>query len=300
MPLMERTYCLLIALLLIGSGSEAQSFSDLGVLSGSGLTVLPTATVIPNTEFRAQWSRVEYVKDNRKGMNVIGLGIGLSTNLEAYMRLTSEQVGVMQSELAYGFGGKFQLPVLVPLLRRVAIWGEQTTSDQVSTEALFPSDAIRAGLIATVDSNVISPTMMAGFSRIGVTNQVLLGAGATVALGNRAQMGLEVMYGYLDLQSLQAAVTASARVFPNVSLHVSPGYIKTSSVSMWSVTFGVSLTTADIDFYPRVVDAKPDEYKLPSIDEIEQESSNVPAGGGSSDGASPPQPAELPEERPND
>ncbi|GEM_PF-1949711 len=286
MSLIARSYCLIVLSLVMIRGSHAQFFTDQGLFSGSGLTVMPTATVVPAAEVRLQYSRVDYLKGGRRGLNVIGLSAGFSSSLEAYMRVSGEQVGGPQSLVAYGFGGKFRLPVLVPVVRRLALWAEATASDQYHPTALYPSDAFRAGVTATFDSNGIHPTILIGFTTLQDRTRPLVGAGMTIAAGNHAQVGVEFVHGYLGLNSAQMASTASFRVFPNISLHASPGYLSMPGASTWTFSFGISCTTSDVDFHPVYEEKKENEFILPSIEEIEKERKQEPSGDGSVPGGS--------------
>ncbi len=262
-------------------GSFAQLFTDQGLFSGSGLTVVPTATVVPASEFRLQYSRVDYLRGERGGMNVIGLSAGFSSSVEGYMRVSGEQLGGPQSQVAYGFGGKFRLPVLVPVVRRLALWAEATASDQYYRSALYPADAFRGGVTATFDSNGIHPTLLIGVTSVQEQTRPLVGAGVTMAAGNHTQVGMEFVHGYLGLNSAQAAATASFRVFPNISLHASPGYLSMAGVSTWTISFGISCTTTDVDFHPVYEDKTGNEFILPSIEEMEKEGKQNPSGDGS-------------------
>lgn len=286
MSLVRGSYRLLLLLLLMASVSNAQLFSDQGVMSGSGLTIVPTATTVPSSEFRVQYARMDYLKKGLKGMNVFGLSVGLSSSMEAYMRITGEQLGTTQSQVSYGFGGKFCVPADLPIIRRLALWFEETTSDQTLNSSLYPHDAMRGGLIATLDSNGVHPTIFLGASRIDGKLQPLVGAGVTIAMGSNAQIGLEIMRGYLELKSLQIVGSASIRVFPHISVQVSPGYLKTTTLSTWSISLGLSGTSSDIDFHPVFEKPKDDEYIVPSIDEIEKgEQQNPSDNGGGGNGS---------------
>lgn len=265
---------------MIVCGSDAQLFTDQGLLSGSGMTVIPTATVVPTAEFRLQYSRISYLMSGGNGVNVISLSSGFSSSLEGYMRVTGEQLGLSQSQLAYGFGGKLRIPALLPVVRRLALWMETTSSDQYYPSRIFPSDAFRTALTATIDSNGIHPTILVGMTRMENLIRPLVGAGVTIAAGNHVQVSLELVHGYFGRKSAQAAATASMRIFPNLSLHASPGYLSTPNISTWTFSFGISCSTTDIDFHPVYEEVKGDEYILPSIEEMEKDGQQTPTGGG--------------------
>jgi hypothetical protein len=267
---MTLLYGLLAFSLLLSAGAAAQTFTDQGLLSGSGMSILPTATIVPPTEFRVQLSRVDYLGSAKQGMNVFGMGVGLSTAIEGYVRVTGEQLGFNQSQIVYGFGGKIRVPLLLPVVRRAAIWAERTTSDMALPSNIYTPDALRAGVIVTADSNGIHPTFLVGMTRIGELTRPLVGAGVTIAAGNTSQVSLELVHGYLGRKSFMAAGTFSHRPFRNIAFHATPGYLTTPTASSWTISLGFSLATADIDFHP-VYDVEPtDEFILPSIEELER------------------------------
>lgn len=283
MSLKSYTYSLGITLLLTVGNCNGQLFSDPGMMSGSGLTVIPTSTIAPPMEYRVQLMRMNYLRKNSRGMNLLSLTAGLSTTLEGYIRFSSEQSGTFTSQIAYGFGGKFSIPVLLPVVRRMALWTEVTSTDQTVTSAIFPSDAFRAGAIATLDSNGIYPSLLVGISRVGTGSDILLGAGVMIAAGNKKQIGFEIVHGYLGHRSFQITSSASMRVFRNIALQVCPGYLTAPSGSTWTISLGLSFSTTDIDFHPVAEEIKGDEFILPSIEELErQEKKGQPAPEGSS------------------
>ncbi len=273
MSLTTRIYGILTLVFLLSTGSKAQLFTDQGVFSGSGLTVIPTATVVPSNEFRIQCTRLTHFQSEKNGLNVFGLSSGFSSTLEGYIRLTSEQTPSVSSQIAYTFGGKFRLPFMVPLVRRVAFWFESTESDMSPASTLYPTEALRYGAVATFDSNGIHPSLLLGVSKLDGKFRSLIGAGVTVATSHTTQVGLEVMHGYLTSRSLQVYASGSARLFPNISVQISPGYVTTSAQSSWMVSIGISCSTADIDFHPQSeAVANGEEFQMPSFEEIEKQS----------------------------
>lgn len=245
-------------------------FTDQGLMSGSGLTILPTATIVPPMEFRVQGSRIIYFKKASTGVNVIGMSAGLSSALEGYTRLTSEQSGSFASQVAYGFGGKFRVPRRIPVIHQLALWADITSTDQPSGSTIFPSEALHAGITATIDSNSIHPTVLLGISAFGGATRVLAGAGVTIGSDKNTQLGFEVLHGYLRVQSTQFAMSGSLRIMPNISFHLSPGYLAMPGVSTWTFLLGVSMSTADVDFHPVYEKKQGDEFILPSIEDIEK------------------------------
>ncbi|TAK51074.1 MAG: hypothetical protein EPO24_16190 [Bacteroidetes bacterium] len=269
---MKRIYIVGAVTVLFSLGSYGQLFTDQGLFSGSGLTVVPTATVVPPSEFRLQVSRVQHVQDTELGINVIGVGYGLSSTLEGYVRLTGEQFGSAFSQVGYSFGGKFRVPMLIPGIRRLAFWVESTNSDMYQQPAAYPTEAFRYGAIATFDSNGIHPSLLLGLARLNNKTRPLIGAGVTYAVSQRSQIGFEVAYGYLNSTSVQIIASGATRVFKNISVHFSPGYVSSLATSSWMLSMGISFSTTDIDFHPKTEVAPLDEFQLPSFEEIEKQS----------------------------
>ncbi|HTK81356.1 MAG TPA: hypothetical protein VL633_03620 [Bacteroidota bacterium] len=271
MSLTSRIYCLVLLLTAVSAGG-AQTFSDLGLMSGSGLVVLPTATIAPPSEFRLQYARVDFLNKRYLGVHTMSLNCGLSSNAEAYIRFTGEQIGTTNSQLGYGFGGKITIPGELPVVRRLSGWIESTMSDEDQHDGFFPVEAFRAAAVATPDSDGVHPTFLAGIASIEHESAPMFGAGVTVTLGHGAQAGLELIEGYLGRNSYQAIGSLAFRVLPNISLHASPGYYSTSSAASWVLTLGITCTTAGIDFKPSAEEKKRDDFMLPSIEEIEKQS----------------------------
>ncbi len=274
---MKLVLSITIAVLLLSCVAQAQQFTDQGLFSGSGLVVLPNATVIPSSEIRAQFSRSNFLQNTGGYLNLIGLGCGLSSNLEGYLRISSEEFAASSSDgqVSYSFGGKLRLPMLVPYVRHIALWMESTNSDMdVVQTPMFPVDAVRYGAIATFDSNGIHPTALLGMAKIHDVWSFMYGGGVTFAQSHTTQYAVEVLHGYLDPGSWQFNTSASVRAFSNVSLVFSPGYISSHNRSSWMVSIGVSVSTEDIDFHPVVQEEESkDNFVLPSFEDIEKQSS---------------------------
>jgi len=247
------------------------SFTDQGMFNGSGLTILPTATIAPPSEFRLQYSRLGIADRSSSGMNVIGLSTGFSSNVEGYSRFVGEQAGSSISQETYGFGLKVLAPFDVPIFRRVAVWVDRTISNRNDPTALFPTDAIRYGAIATLDSDGIRPTVMMGMSSFNGVANALEGAGLTIAASHYAQIGFEAVNGYFGEKSLQIIATGAFRIFSNVSVQLSPGYLSIPGFNSWTVAFGISCSTADIDFHPSFERKQEEEFIIPSIEDIQRE-----------------------------
>jgi len=266
---------LLIILSQVAAGRvSAQMFTDQGVMSGSGLVMLPTATVAPSSEMEFQYSRLGFMQDGSSRVNIFSLNSGFSTSVEGYVRLTSEELRTVSSQISYSFGAKFRYPGDLPVVRRLAFWGESTFSDMENQTkpALFPTQATRWGAAVSVDSNGFRPTFFAGgFEHQGVIT-AMAGAGLTVALGHRGQLALEYMYGYFGPSTDHGAVTTSLRILPDISLHLSPGYITAGALRSWMFSAGISFSTTDIDYHQiKEPGSVKDEFSLPSLDDLEHQ-----------------------------
>ncbi len=268
-------YITLMVILLQGIG-HAQEFTDPGLFSGSGLVVLPNATVIPASELRIQFSRSSLLQRNGGNLNLVGVGCGLSSNLEGYLRISGENVGSLSaSQVSYSFGGKLRLPILFPYVRHIGLWMESTNSDMDAKTTTFPVDAVRYGVVATFDSNGIHPTALLGMATINNEWSLLVGGGVTFAQTHSTQYGIEIIHGYLDPRSWQFNASASVKAFSNISFLLSPGYVSSRTISSWIVSVGVSVSTADIDFHPAVHEEETkDNFVLPSFEDIEKQSSD--------------------------
>jgi len=255
--------------------ASAQLFTDQGMMSGSGLSLLPTATTAPASEMQVQATRMSFLSTSPERANIVGLTFGLSTSLEGYFRITSQEIQTSTSEISYGFGGKFKIPGTVPILHRLALWGESTISDmgEQSIPTIFPAQANRGGITASLDSNGFHPTLFFGGIQLDHIVTPMAGAGFTLALGHSAQAGLEAMWGYLEQGSMQAAFSGSVRLYSNISLHIIPGYLTTTAAKGWMISAGISFSSTDIDYHQvRGDDNDKDKFLLPSIDELEHQS----------------------------
>jgi len=263
-----------VLVLLAVHTSSAQLFTDQGMMSGSGLMILPTATIAPASEMQVQYSRLTFLQNNSPRANVLSLSCGFSSSLEGYARFTSEELRTISSQSAYSFGAKFRFPGSFPVLRRLALWGESTFSDMQpeGKPSLFPVGATRGGIVASLDSNGFRPSFFIGGSQINNSFSPLIGGGITIALGHRAQLGGEFLQGYFGKNTNQSILTGSVRIFSNVSLHISPGYFSADSFNGWMISGGFSLFTADVDYHQvNDVSENKDDFRLPSIDELEKQ-----------------------------
>lgn len=260
-----------LGLCVCGGSAQAQFFTDQGMLSGSGLAAVPTASLAPAAEFRVQYFRLSRLDAGSRGLNVFGMSTGFTETLEGYARLSGEQSGTPLSQISYTFGGKFRYPGLLPVVRRLAVWAERSMSDRIEPSAVFPADAFRSGITVTFDSNGIHPSLFLGLSNTRDDLHPMVGAGVTFAVSHSAQLGVDLVHGYLGRNSAQISGMASFRVFSNVSLHVSPGYLASGGIHASTIAAGISCSSADIDFHPVIEKRKTEEFILPSIEELEKQ-----------------------------
>jgi hypothetical protein len=251
----------------------AQNYAELGVMSGTGVVFMPTSSVSPNAQFRVDGSRIGLFQQGGHGLNLISISSGLSRFVEAYLNFTNEQSGYAQSTTAMNIGGKFTLPVIVPLIKLVSLWGEFATSQSEDHSQLYPLKYSRAAIIVTPFTNGIRPSILIGTAKPQNTGGDLMTGGSLVVSPNHTtQLGIEYLHGYAGDGTNDITLNGNVRLFSNISLHAGPGYVSRPTVSGWIWTIGLSLSSSDVDFHPVIVEHK-SEYRLPSIEEIEKESS---------------------------
>ena len=258
------------ALLFCAAVLQAQTIGAGGTMSGSGLLLLPAVAATPASQFRLHTSRVEYLRAQTGGMNVMELTTGLSSHLEAYVRLAAERSIPGRSVLAPGFGGKLILPFEVPLAGTVGLWADAHQPDGEERSPLFTARAVRTGLVVKPSGNGFQPAVVGGVAVIDGERHLLAGVAVATALDHDWQIGLEGAYGYLGKQTGVVAGTAHARVFPHVLLQMSAGAVTGAGALLPLLSLGVSVSTADIDFAP-VVKTEGPEFRLPTIEEMERE-----------------------------
>jgi hypothetical protein len=262
----------LTALLLLFSGGtvSGQTFAGAGSMSGSGLVLLPSAAATPASQFRLHATRLEYLSPAAGGANVMVLTSGLSSHLEAYVRIVAEQPSAGSSVLAPGFGGKLLLPVQVPGAGTVGLWGETQQPDRPERQPVLAAKAVRGGVLAMPFQNGVQPTIIAGMANIDGETHPLAGVAVAFPLGHHLQLGVEAVYGYLGEKTGSAAWTMNARIFPHVLLQAGAGAFAQPGSTLLTASFGISFTTSDVDFLPVVKTGEP-EFRLPTIEEMERE-----------------------------
>ena len=105
----------------------------------------------------------------------------------------------------------------------------------------------------------------------------MAGAGVTLAVSHDVQLGAEMIHGYLGRNSAQIGLSGAYRILPNISLHVTPGYMSTTSGSTMTLSLGIACTTAGIDFHSAQAEEKKEEYIVPSFEDIEKQLKQAPA-----------------------
>ena len=257
------------AILLTVSLGLGQTYTELGMMSGSGLVITPTNIVSPMSEFRINLGRFGRTTDSHLGYNLIAVSMGFSPILEAYARFTSEQAGNAQSFGALGFGGKLLLPVQLPVVKVVSIWGETSMSEMEDQGVLVSPRTSRIAILNTpVWTDFLRPTIIVGGMKYdGQKMELMAGGNVVVSPGNGLQFGLEYIHSYSGAGSHHASVTGAFRVLPNLCLQGGPGYVSNGKYDGMMWAFGISLGTAGADFRPAPA-KRTDDYVLPSIEEL--------------------------------
>jgi hypothetical protein len=237
----------------------------------SGVVLFPTATTLPKAQFRVSAGRMTYAGDGTSGLNVIGLSGGLSSHVEAYVRVNEDQSGKGGSLISYAYGAKLRLPFPLPLVEGLSLWGESVTADRPAAGELLPTNLLRTGFTTLLVQNGIRPQIFLGATFRDHHTEIMGGGGITVAMGHTLQLGAEALYGYAGPESGQAMATGAFRVFSGVCVQAAGGYLNTRDRGTAVISLGVSIGTADIDFAP-VVEEKRPEFKMPTLEEMEQQS----------------------------
>jgi hypothetical protein len=206
-------------------------------------------------------------------MNLFSMGYGLSTNVEGYVRLTGEQLGTLSSLPSFGFGLKGLLPFSPGPVSAAALWFETTTTDDVQRSRFFPAKASRGGAGVSFGGDELKPSVFGGVSSVDGDLSVMAGAGLAYAPWSSLRLGIEALRGYAGDRSLLAGMDAALRVAPHIVILASPGYLQTPAGRTWTVSFGIALSTLDVDFRPTAVRLNKDEFQLPSLEDIMKEPS---------------------------
>lgn len=270
MSLILRTTGAVVLLLAAIAAGQAQLFTDQGLMSGSGMMIVPTTATAPVAEFSLQSARVEFLRPGERGMNVVTFVGGFSSHVEGYLRLTGEQIGMPSSMMSYSFGVKMRSPISLPVAEQHALWLESGSTEQEMQRAVYPPNVFRGGIVLAFGTNGINPVALAGVASVEGNISPLIGGGVTYAAGHDAELGAELLYGYAGSRTLHAVLDAAIRVLPHVSVHAMPGYITSPTASTWLFSIGLSFSTADIDYHPERV-SNNGEFVMPSIEDVERE-----------------------------
>ena len=264
------TYCLNI-LLFSPVIAGAQIMTELGMMGGSGMIYTPTTTIVPESHFRLDMTRMSLTQSNAGGVNSYSMTGGLSTNMEVSAKFQSVQVGTAFSPSFIGFGGKFVLPFYLPFKSRTAIWAENVSTANLNNSAFFPSNVTRALIVVqpalfwNFNANLI-----AGITSVDDARRLSVGCNASVAVSERVKIGGEFLANYYGRSDREESVLILFRALPNIAVQFSPGYLQSPVLSSWMFSLGVSVSTASIDFK---IPERPKEKSnvIPSFDELEKQ-----------------------------
>ncbi len=262
-----KTYCLLILSVCGLVSATAQTFNEQGLMSGSGYVFLPAINVAPISQFRIQAGRLDLLRSGQRGVNVYTMQAGLSSNLEIYLKLTSEQAGMITSLNSFGIGGKLQMPFKPPLFNQAALWVESVSSPISNEQAYLPQNIFRGAILANTEIVGLKPIVLCGISKRDKVIKPLGGVGANFSLNNFIKLGGEMMYNYAGQNDVQGLLSGTIRIISNIGLQISTGYTASPTLSSWLLSAGISIGTADIDFTQKL--EKPPPVIVPSFEEME-------------------------------
>lgn len=258
-------------LMLAAVGAGAQTYSDQGLTGSSGIILFPTSTIAPKAQFRFQAGRMSFLGGGLSGVNVIGISGGLSSHVEAYVRLHDDQSGSSGAVASYGFGAKLQVPFAIPVVEELSLWGESVTTESLPAGSVYPTDLVRTGVTTLLIRNGVKPQVMVGVTFIDHRTTILGGAGVTFAASRIVQLGAEVLYGYAGSRSIHAMGSGAIRLVSGLCLQVGVGHLSTPERGTGLLSVGLSFGTADVDFAPVVEEKRPD-FRMPTLEEMEQDS----------------------------
>lgn len=262
-----KTYCLLILSVCGLVSATAQTFNEQGLMSGSGYVFLPAINVAPISQFRIQAGRLDLLRSGQRGVNVYTMQAGLSSNLEIYLKLTSEQAGMITSLNSFGIGGKLKIPFQPPLFDQAALWVESVSSPISNEQAYLPQNIFRGAILANTEIVGLKPIVLGGISKRVKVIKPLGGVGANFSINNSIKLGGEMMYNYAGQNDVQGLLSVTIRIISNIGLQISTGYTASPTLSSWLLSAGISIGTADIDFTQKL--EKPPPVIVPSFEEME-------------------------------
>ena len=262
--------CFLAMGLLSIAKADGPTFIEQGVMSGSGFTFFPSATPSPVGDFRIQMGHLQLLGKQR-GLDILTISGGFSTHLETYMKLSSEQQGTPFSLLSFGFGGKFKIPVTLPVIEKITLWTESVTTEEHKTSAINPPAVKRIASIFCMGSYKFRSVGIVGLSETEQNSHPLYGGGFVFSPLHSVQLGVEYLHGYADENSEFIIVNISSKVFDNIGVYVNPGIMNIAQRKVFSLSAGISLTTTALDFLPEA-GGNGHQIKIPTFEEIQKQS----------------------------
>jgi hypothetical protein len=262
-------FCVSIANGKQNGNGNGYIFSEQGMMSGTGLTFLPTVAITPNANFRVHFGRMQLTNE-RRGINVMTMSGGFSSHLEAYLKLSAEQQTQSPfSILSFGFGGKFRIPITLPFVEKIAVWYESSMSEDIRRSEMYPPNITRSGAIVSLDMNTFRIVSLFGACQYKNNVNPLLGGGIVIPVFPSLHLGIEYLRGYSQQSSQLVVANVATKIFSNVGFYINPGYIQLPSRTLWSIVAGFSLTSAEINFLP-VTNGNGNGIKIPTIEELEK------------------------------
>ena len=244
------------------------TFTDLGISGGSSIVIVPTISIAPSSQLRVNMGRVDFLRSGMKGYNVFSLHGGFSTNLETFISMYSEQTGAISSDVSYGIGGKFLLPVSIPAIGNLAVWCETISSPFTSQKGLFPKNITRFFFISGRSIGSFNPILIAGAMNINHKYLPVAAVGGTYPLTSEFKIGGEGIYNYFGMREKQGMLSGMVRMFSNISVQMSGGYMYSKPISSWIFSAGLSLATTDLNLSPKPSAAP--KVIVPSFEDMEK------------------------------
>jgi len=273
MPL--RVAYIVCVCVLVPSVLAGQSLIDLGMMGGSGVVLGPSAVINPASQFRLDVVRLSFL--HKGSMNLTGTNIttGFSPNLEFFAKFQAGETGSELSQAFVGFGGKYLLPLAVPVLDRVALWSEIMSTENGDTAVFYPAEVTRGAMVfQPVPIDGIRTNILLGMTKTDDQTRFLGGVNSSWVVAPSIKLGAEFVYGYYGAADAQELITVAVRAFSKLCIQVSPGYLHSPDHSSWMLMTGISFSTTDIEFIP-----KPKEKEIfivPPIEEMEQKPNQEP------------------------
>lgn len=274
-----KLYQTILIILILATRVAAQTtFGDLGMAGASGIAMVPTVSVAPPASLRIHAGRMEFMNSGLFGYNIFGFQAGLSTNLETYITINSEQTGSISSLFSYTLGGKLLLPFHVPVVSSVALVCETSSSADDLQSGFIPRNQSKVSAIVNPAFGKVNPVIFFGSMKVNKAFLPIAGIGASYPFGESIKLGSEVYYNYYGMREQQGLISVGMKVFSNIGLQINGGYLNSEKISSWIISGGVSLATADFNLYPKL--KTPPKAVVPSFEEMEQISTQEKGIGG--------------------